>query len=162
MWAEALYLKGPESALTVFEAYADGVERETAIGKVVAVCLLYGFGDYALDLVDSTALPVASARRLRRTIIRYDSHIDRSVPARFGPEEHGRLLQPIDAWLGELNPAAAPGRTHVSLDLEQTHRLFRVAGRDDARLAERLREALDWGIDRLRAERREKRRTRNR
>jgi hypothetical protein len=156
VWAEALYLKKPESALAVFEA-AGGLERETAIGKAVAVCLLYGFGDYALDLVDSTPLPVASARRLRRTIIRYDSHIDRSVPARFGREEHGRLLQAIDAWLGDLSPTVAPGRTHVALELDQARRLFRGSGTTDPELAERLRQALDWGITRLRAERREKR-----
>lgn len=161
VWAEALYFKGLEAAVAALDDRAEAGAREAALGRFVSVCLLYGFGDYALDLVDSTALPVAVARRLRRTILRYDAHIDRSVPARFG-QEHGRQLQPIDAWLGELNPAPAPGRTHVTLELEQARRLFRVAGTSDVELAERLREALDWGIDRLRDERREKRRRRGR
>jgi hypothetical protein len=160
VWAEALYLKGPQAALSVFDAHADDLEREAAVGKAVAVCLLYGFGDYALDLIDSIGLPLASVRRLKRTIIRYDAHIDRSVPARFGREEHGRLLQPLDAWLGELNPAAAPGRTHVALELDQARRLFRASGSGDSGLAEQLRLALDWGITRLRAERNAKRRSR--
>jgi hypothetical protein len=153
VWAEALYLKGPTAAVADLEALTDEAEREEAIGRAVTVCLLYGFGDYALDLVDSIVLPVPVARRLRRTILLYDSHLDRGVPARFAREEHGRMLQPIATWLGDLTPASAPGRTHVSLELDQARRLFRDVGDGDDALAGRLREALDWGLRRLRAER---------
>lgn len=155
VWAEALYFKGPKAAVASFEACGDE-GREEAIGRAVSICLLYGFGDYALDLVDFTSLSLATARRLRKTILRYDAHIDRRVPARFLRGEHGRLLEPIETWLGDLRPAAAPGRTHVSLELPQLRRLSRVAGRSDGALGNTLREALRLGI-RAREDRRAKR-----
>lgn len=149
VWAESLYLKAPRQAVAAFQELPDP-EREQAVRRAVSVCLLYGLGDYAIDLVDSTELPVSLARALRRTILLFDSHLDRPVPARFAREEPARVLEAAETWVGARRPAAYPGRTHVSLELDQSRRLLQGAGADDEGTADRLRLALDEGLRRIR------------
>jgi hypothetical protein len=77
-----------------------------------------------------------------------------ACPRAFSARSMGWMLEPVAAWLGELNPAAAPGRTHLSLELEQARRLFRVSVRDDVAVASTLPEALAFGLRRMKEERR--------
>lgn len=152
VWAESLYVRAPRQAVAAFQELRDS-ERERAVRRALSVCLLYGLGDYGIDLVDSTELPVSLARELRRTILLFDSHLDRPVPARFARDEPPRVLEALETWVGGRRPAAYPGRTHVSLRADQSRRLLRGARAGDEGTADRLRQALDEGLRLMRDER---------
>lgn len=71
VWGDALYLKRPAAVADhLAEVGASACEKELV--KLVSTCLLYGIGDYALELIASAELPEAAARELTDTVRRYD------------------------------------------------------------------------------------------
>jgi FkbM family methyltransferase len=71
VWGDALYLKRP-AAVAEHLAGIAAAERETEVAKLVTICLLYGIGDYALDVIASAGLPEHAARQLTDAVRRYD------------------------------------------------------------------------------------------
>jgi FkbM family methyltransferase len=71
IWGDALYLKSPEAVLRHLGGM-DRSECEEELTKLVAICLLYGVGDYALELIGSGVVPSSSARELADLVSRHD------------------------------------------------------------------------------------------
>lgn len=81
VWADAVYLLGPERMLPILGRGGDLSPELTA--RILVICLVYGLGDYALALLDSlgdvVALPLRD--RLRDAARAYDAT---SKAGRFG------------------------------------------------------------------------------
>jgi hypothetical protein len=71
VWGDALYLKCPDSVVEHL-AGMDLPEREREMTKLVSMCLLYGIGDYALELIGSVGTAESFARELTDLVRRYD------------------------------------------------------------------------------------------
>jgi hypothetical protein len=71
VWADALYLKCPDSAVEHLGGL-DPAERERELTKLVSICLLYGIGDYALELIGSVGTTESAGRELARAVRRHD------------------------------------------------------------------------------------------
>ena len=71
VWGDALYLKPPDLVVRHLEGMEQS-RREGELTKFVAICLLYGIGDYALELIGSGVVGDAPARELAAIVRRYD------------------------------------------------------------------------------------------
>jgi FkbM family methyltransferase len=71
VWGDAVYLKRP-AAVADRLASINVPARTMEVVKLVSICLLYGIGDYALDVIASAELPEAAARELAETVRRHD------------------------------------------------------------------------------------------
>lgn len=71
VWGDALYLKSLP-AVTARLGTLTPVERETELARHVATCLLYGLGDYALELVGAADVPEETARELTSAVHQHD------------------------------------------------------------------------------------------
>jgi FkbM family methyltransferase len=71
VWGDALYLKKPAAAAERLAGLV-GEEREVETLKFVAICLIYGLGDYALELIAAAELPGLRGRQLAEAVRRYD------------------------------------------------------------------------------------------
>ena len=97
VWGDALYLKGP-AAVAERLAGLGPAEREIELAKHVAICLLYGIGDYALELVGQADIPAATSRELMTAVRNHDE----AWASRHGVEYAFVLPEPIAGELQKL------------------------------------------------------------
>jgi hypothetical protein len=128
VWADALYVKDLPHLGTLW-SLKHGEELEHALATGVAVCLLYGAADYALELVDLVGSRVtpALAREFTAAVRDHDLRaaeagvtyqvpvtgrqlrIMRKLRKRTGMEPSEQLSAALDAWLvAHAGPAPEP------------------------------------------------------
>jgi FkbM family methyltransferase len=142
VWARLLYLKNLPHMQEVWRQ-CDRDQLEQALARAVSVCLLYGRGDYALELVDEAAihLPVATARRFRNAVRKHD--IEASRRGRSWVRGTKEIVGSSEAWLA-AQEAAGPVET-VALQLEASHvsAIAEVFGRTGTSVRTQILTAID-------------------
>jgi hypothetical protein len=64
IFADALYFKSLPSTMTMLDTIADGEKKKAKVLKIFAICALYGYLDYAMEIFESTKQTFQTAERI--------------------------------------------------------------------------------------------------